>query len=55
MIQLRPQAAPKTYILLEYQGTAGQRIFAALSAVAWLGSIAVWLRRKGSTASASTS
>lgn len=39
LIQLRPQPKSASTITLEYKGTAQQKLFAALSALAWLGSL----------------
>ncbi len=45
LIQLRPQPKSASAITLEYQGTAQQKIFAALSAAVWLASL--FLLRRG--------
>ncbi len=37
MLQLHPEPKPKSIITLKYTGTAQQKLFAALSALAWLG------------------
>lgn len=46
MIELAPEAKATTRIVLEYAGTGQQKIFGALSALVWIGSIAVWFRSK---------
>ncbi len=54
MIQLQPRGGHTAYLLLEYQGTREQKVCAALSALLWIGSIALWFRRKASTEKNST-
>jgi hypothetical protein len=55
LMQLKAQPAAASRIVLEYTGTGQQKLFAALSGLVWIVSMALWRRSQGHKGGSTTS